>query len=276
MIERFSEDVDLAITSSGLNEAHAAAQAGKSRTQREKLLEALDTVARREIAEVYLVGLRERLSHSLGTTEAEGGWKLEIEAGTDDQSIAFWYPRVGAAPAAMLPYVKLEFGTRSEHEPHQERPVRPYLADALPELGLDTTTVRVLGVERTFWEKATILHALHHHPAEKILRPRMARHYYDFAQLLDHPLGQAALRQTDLLPVVAEHKALYFSSSAARFDEARLGTLKLLTKPARAAELARDYAAMSAQFFATKPRPWPEIVARIAEAEKGLGELSAG
>jgi len=43
--------------------------------------------------------------------------------------------------------------------------------------------VKVLGVERTFWEKVTILHTLFHQDAAKPLADRMSRHYYDIAVL---------------------------------------------------------------------------------------------
>jgi len=43
--------------------------------------------------------------------------------------------------------------------------------------------VVALYVARTFWEKATILHAEHHRPAHLPVRDRFARHYSDFASL---------------------------------------------------------------------------------------------
>jgi hypothetical protein len=44
--------------------------------------------------------------------------------------------------------------------------------------------VKVLSAERTFWEKATILHAEFHRPADKPMPERFSRHYCDFYELI--------------------------------------------------------------------------------------------
>ena len=39
--------------------------------------------------------------------------------------------------------------------------------------------MKAIRAERTFWEKATILHQEAHRPKEKIQPPRYSRHYYE-------------------------------------------------------------------------------------------------
>jgi len=48
----------------------------------------------------------------------------------------------------------------------------------------------VLDARRTFWEKATILHAEHHRPADKAMAAGMSRHYYDLYQLAKQEIGR--------------------------------------------------------------------------------------
>ncbi len=64
--------------------------------------------------------------------------------------------------------------------------------------------VVALEIERTFWEKATILHAEYHRPPSLPLRDRYARHYADFATLWNHPGGRASAARLDLLDRVRE------------------------------------------------------------------------
>ena len=78
-------------------------------------------------------------------------------------------------------------------------------------------------VERTFWEKATILHAEHYRPANQSIRERFARHYADLAALWEHPARAAALARLDLLERVVKHKSRFFASSWANYEAAKPG-----------------------------------------------------
>jgi Nucleotidyl transferase AbiEii toxin, Type IV TA system len=69
--------------------------------------------------------------------------------------------------------------------------------------------VRTLTAERTFWEKATLLHALCHKPLEKPLDNWMSRHYYDVAKLYRSPFGPKDLTDRGLLEKVVDHKNSY-------------------------------------------------------------------
>jgi hypothetical protein len=46
--------------------------------------------------------------------------------------------------------------------------------------------VVALELQRTFWEKATILHAEYHRPADSPTPDRNARHYFDMVRLFAH------------------------------------------------------------------------------------------
>lgn len=126
--------------------------------------------------------------------------------------------------------------------------------------------IRVLDAERTFWEKATILHQYAHLPANKPLPARLSRHWYDFFRLLKSDIAAKALQQLELLERVADHKKVYFASTWANYDAARKGTLRL-TPPARInAELEKDYGQMEPMFFGQIPE-WKSILKAIKEFE---------
>jgi hypothetical protein len=80
--------------------------------------------------------------------------------------------------------VKLEFGSLTDQQPHGVHAVRPWIAESLPNAFADwTCSVVALEAERTFWEKATILHAEHHRPQDKATPDRFSRHYADLSRL---------------------------------------------------------------------------------------------
>ncbi len=127
--------------------------------------------------------------------------------------------------------------------------------------------MRVLNAERTFWEKATILHQYAHLPDAKPLPARLSRHLYDFHQLLNSPVKDIALQQLELLERVANHKKIYFASAWANYDTARKGTLKLAPQDRILTELERDFKLMQPMFFGEVPK-WDTILKSIKAFEK--------
>jgi hypothetical protein len=57
------------------------------------------------------------------------------------------------------------------------------LARVLPGLEEEHDKVVAMEVERTFWEKATVLHSEYHRPAGQAIGDRFSRHYSDLAAL---------------------------------------------------------------------------------------------
>ncbi len=67
--------------------------------------------------------------------------------------------------------------------PSKDATIAPYVADVLPFGAKLSTTVRTACPERTFWEKATILHQEANRPESKTMPRRYSRHYYDMYRL---------------------------------------------------------------------------------------------
>jgi len=99
----------------------------------------------------------------------------------DAQTLLFAYPSETSKAGYIRPLVKIEIGARSEHWPVSEHRVQSYVKEALEEkIHEPEIMVRVLNAERTFWEKATILHQYVRLPADKRIPSRISRHFYDF------------------------------------------------------------------------------------------------
>ncbi|CAL4869988.1 hypothetical protein MMA231_04286 (plasmid) [Asticcacaulis sp. MM231] len=227
--------------------------------------DAVKAEAERYIAEIAMPAIRTSIAEALGT---EDGWELVI-ADEDAQTIQFRYPRLtnygmgyghGGYGAGRFgegeigyikPQIKLEFGARGEIEPNETRVIRPYLADEFPDLfGNADTPFSTLAAERTFWEKATILHALHHGSK---MRDRMSRHYYDLHMLAEAGIADTAMKQPELLALVVRNKSLLFRDPKASYDTADFGTLKLMPTGDPVDELKRDYTAMAEMFMGDAP-----------------------
>ena len=131
--------------------------------------------------------------------------------------------------------------------------------------------VTSLLAKRTFWEKATILHAEHHRPAEKTLPDRYSRHYYDLAMLAQSPVRGEALADLALLDQVVRHKETFYPSGWARYDLARVGSLRLVPSEERRVTLERDYRSMSVMIFG-EPPTFDSIIETLAALEKQINE----
>jgi hypothetical protein len=116
---------------------------------------ACDTAVRDQIGPA----LEADVTAALGN--AERAWfEFLTDPYTHSPVLQFHYP---SSQPAGLDYlkrsVKLEFGSLTDQQPVGRHPVRPWMADVLPDAFPDwRCEVVALEVERSFWEKATILH----------------------------------------------------------------------------------------------------------------------
>ena len=269
LIDRFSEDVDISFHREFLGfgeELDPEAAAGKEQSRR---IEALQQACRDCIRENLLPRLREAIAALLGGTE---DWSLEIDP-LDAQTLLFHFPQAGGPGLAyIVPSVRIELGARSDHWPSEEREIRSYLGEAFgPTIG--KATVRSLAAERTFWEKATLLHAEVHRPKDKLMPARYARHYHDMARLAESPVAARALADVALRERVVAHKAVYFRSGWARYDLARPASFRLIPPDSRIAALKSDHQAMIPMFF-NPPTPIAEVLNTIADLETRIRSLA--
>jgi hypothetical protein len=172
LIDRFSEDVDLTIDRAGLgfggDKAPEAAATGKEQKRR---LKSMTTACQNAIRQKIAPALRQRLATFLPNSKP---WSLEVDADDPDgQTLLFAYPVTQPSSIAsyLRPVVKLEFGSRSDPWPTESRRIAPIVAERLPALfDAPGSMVRALRPERTFWEKAMLLHEERFRPAGKSRR----------------------------------------------------------------------------------------------------------
>lgn len=275
-IRRFSEDIDLSFDRAelGYKGDRDPEKEGISKKQAARLINDLVSDVEQHIAEKLLPALRAAIVEQLGEP-ANGEWSLEIDPG-DAQTVNFHYPT--ALPASeykgmayITPRVKLELGARGDPWPTEEKVIRPYSADDYPEFFAEPdTSVTVLSARRTFWEKATALHAEAHRPAESPTAQYFSRHYYDLAMLFDTDEGKAAVADLDLLAQVAQHKTIFFRSGWASYETARPGTLRLMPDEERVKDLRADYRAMAPMMFDQTPPSFDDILKKIAELQETI------
>ncbi|MGO8699215.1 MAG: nucleotidyl transferase AbiEii/AbiGii toxin family protein [Limisphaerales bacterium] len=270
-INRFSEDIDLGLSPASLGWKESDLDDAPSVSQRQKRAKKLEADCANAVRTRFLTELETVVVAALGPRPRGGDWlSFELEAATRSPVILFPYPQAIAPGSYIRPVVKVEFGSLTDQRPIGTHSIVPLIAELSPDAFDDfRTEVVALEIERTFWEKATILHAEYHRPVQQPLRDRFARHYSDFAALWNHPGGRAAASRLDLLDRVRLHKSRFFGSSWAHYESAAPGTLRLAPPASREAELRRDYATMEPMFLAAPPA-FEEMLVVLRNAEKTL------
>jgi len=273
LIRRFSEDIDLVVDKEALGfGGDAAPEKAPSKKKRRDRLEALMEASRKWVQEKLQPALAVRLHAALG----ESGWKLEVDPDmADGQCLLFHYPSAFPPGTAgyVRPVVKIELGARSDDWPHEQKTIQPYVAELFPALVPDAGfSARVIAAERTFWEKACLLHEETFRPADKPRKLRMARHYYDLWCLLRAGVGARALVNQPLFQRVAEHREIFFRHTWVDYTTHRPGTFRLLPPDHHLANWRADYEQMLGPMFFGQVPTFDEILGVVGAFEKQFNQ----
>lgn len=272
VIDRFSEDIDLSMSPAFIGADEAAFDATTSRTKRDAHLAQMQAACGERTRALLMPRLEAAITDRLGKRKGRRPWlRYEDDPAACSPVVHFEYPSGEAGGFDYLTReVKLELGSLTDQRPTETREVRAWVVDDFPAAFGDwQCRVTALELPRTFWEKATILHAEHHRPDDQPTPDRYARHYADMGRLLQHEDAAEMLSDNALCARVVAWKSRVFARQWARYDLARPGTFRLAPPTARRAALARDYAQMRAMFLSAPPG-FEAILDTLDDAERRL------
>ncbi len=261
-IRRFSEDVDVTIDYRSLDAGIDPFVPGLSKTAQKQFSEALKAHVKQHTHDVVLPYF-ENLFAPFATREKA------IELSEDGESMRIYYPSVYGDRENVF----LEFGGRNVTEPNEEHSIRPYIAEVIKELEFPSARVRVLSPVRTFWEKATLIHAECLRPEPRLDASRMSRHWSDLAALADHEIGKRSLSSRESLAEVVKHKKVFFHSATANYDACLVGKLRLVPDGPLLDALKADFGQMvTDRMFDVEPPGFDKIVLRLKTLEQEINE----
>jgi len=273
LTERFSEDVDVAVDWEMLGfVGRRSPHAVMSKSKQAKLLDEMLVACQNYIAGEFLDTLRQRVTAILGDSGSTAtAWGLLVDS-DDPHSVHFRYPAVIEQVGYLKPSVVLELGTHAEFIPRDHYTIRSLAADEFPGM-FDNPECLVVAIkaERSFWEKATILHQEFHRPGDKPVPAGYSRHYYDVAMMARSDVKQRALADMELLARVVAHKKQFYPRRWARYDLAVAGNFRVSPSHLWADALRRDYEEMKVMIFGEAPS-FDEILATLKELEKEINQ----
>ena len=232
VINRMSEDIDLILDWVCLGVPKNEPIIDRSKRQQEIYNDNLN-----DLAKDFISG---NLYYDLCNFFDEYGCK--VEAIREEQIINIFYPKVFEDEnVGILPCVRLEIGPLAAWSPAKECVVTPYINNAIDNFTISNTRVRTVTISRTFWEKVTILHREANRPENKKMPSRYFRHYYDVYKIANSIYFDNVMKEKYLLEKVVLFKTKFYNDNWARYDEAKIGTLKLIPPAFRMDELKKDY-----------------------------------
>jgi Nucleotidyl transferase AbiEii toxin, Type IV TA system len=272
VIERFSEDIDLSVSPDFVGIKEEWVEEPESRNKRTERMKKLEEACIQKVRERFAPELERIAEESLGKPKKGDRWmEFQVDDDTHSPVVLFHYSSNEATGFEYLRRsVKIEFGSLTDQRPIGKHAIRPWVAQEFPELLADFNCELVaLELERSFWEKGTILHAEYHRDPAKPIRDRFSRHYADTAAMATRAEISTALSNDELRQHVADWKSRFFPSSWARYDLAKPGTFHLVPPESRRPELERDYLAMQPMFL-REPPPFASVLKTLIDLERRI------
>lgn len=270
VIDRFSEDIDISVSPEFVGADPHAFDTLTSRTQRDAAMNEMQHLCAEKTQNIIAPLLEAAIRAALGSSSGNDAWlRYELDAQAQSPVLRFHYPVTQAASINYIARnVKLELGSLTDQQPTGKHTIQPWVAEVFPAVFVDwRCEVTALELARTFWEKATILHAEYHRPEARPMPDRYARHYADLARLLGHPQAAEFLADKVLCARVVAWKSRVFASGWARYDLAQHGSFRLVPPAYRLAALEADYAVMRPMFL-HEPASFAEVMQMLTAAEQ--------
>lgn len=251
LLHRFSEDIDIVIDKSlfGVSDEQAL-----GRSQREKM---------RDAAHAFIMEMVQPMLYArflaLGIPDKQ--FKLYAEESkSSDQD-----PTVLLLDSASLTQVtndytkaqvKIEIGVRAMMEPYEPRSVTSLLSQHLNIN--ESVSVSTILPQRTFWEKAFLLHELFQKPVDKMDIARMSRHWYDLHYLNNAGFAKKAIQDKALYDAIRNHRKVFTKVPGVDYDSLSPKAFGLLPPNEKETDWNNDYKKMIESYIYKEP---PELAA---------------
>ncbi len=268
LINRFSEDIDLAI-----DKAFFKGYSGEiSKSKISKL---------RKEAGIYTTGIFfEELQEEF---KAKGFNDLDfivIDAEDSDQDprvIEIYYPNsIKSQSEYVLPRVQIEVSCRSLREPFTVKSFgalvdEVYADKDFAEPLFDVPTVNP---ERTCLEKLFLLHEEFHRPAEKMRVDRLSRHLYDIYHLTKAGIAEKAINDKELYETIVAHRYKFSRVGEVDYNLHSPKTLNPIPVADKMEEWKSDYAKMKEDMIYEENKPsFEDLINNLNELKIKLQAL---
>ena len=236
LIERFSEDIDIAI-----NREYLGFSGELSKTQ---ISDKLRRAACAFVREKMQFDVKEALINQGIRSDA---FSVDVVitpiTTTDPEVITITYPSLYDVSPYIKNTVKIEISGRAMIEPIERKAISSVIDSDHPTTPVAEKEFEVNAVipERTFLEKVFLLHE--EFRKDEVRVERMARHIYDLVMMMNSKehIDERAIANEELYRAVLEHRRKFIGLKGFDYDELYPATLCIVPKEEIAHQWEEDY-----------------------------------
>lgn len=247
LIERFSEDADIAIKREGRFSIN-----GDTKSQLAKVRRSSRHYITKELPE-ELTNILSQMGIYNFSVEPEisrfiDGKDIELRADTHPSVLYVNYKSVLPETSEyILSRVKIEISCLSMNEPIEEKIISSFISEVKPDADEVRVKFKTVLPTRTFLEKIFLLHE--EFQKESPRSKRMSSHLYDLERLMDTEYGKDALNNKSLYDEIVNHRSVYNKIDGIDYEMHSPYTLDFLPPSHLIDEWRKDYEVMSDQFL---------------------------
>ena len=265
LIERFSEDVDLALDREFLGFK------GELTTRDIKNL--------RKASKKYIITTftDELQAAFLGTgfTEVKVRAREFASSGQDPMIVEIYYPKLTETESYLKPGILVEIGSRFLMEPSTPCSFCTMVAESYAGSPFSDApiTVPTASPERTFLEKIFLLHEEFQKPKENVKIERMSRHYYDIEKLMHLEASIAILHNSELYQTIVEHRSKLTPLAEVDYNRQNPKDIRFLPPEELLPAWEADYKQMQENMIHGNSLSFKELMRKLSELQRQINDI---
>lgn len=266
LIDRFSEDIDLALDRKflGFDKKMTGAQVTKLRKESFKY-----------ISNSFFPLLQntfdnagfENVNIKLRETESTDVDPLVIEVN---------YPDLADKIEYLPPVIIIEIGCRSLIEPYTERQLCSLVGEVYEGRGFADSKIIIPAVnpERSFLEKIFLLHEEFQQIEEKQRVNRLSRHLFDLEKIMDTKYAKTALSDMSLYNHIVEHRKTLTKVRGIDYSNHITSKINIIPSDKLFPEWKKDYEIMQNSMIYSDSLSFEKLIERIKELNSRINEIN--
>lgn len=263
LIERFSEDIDLAFDPVLLGMPRGSL----TKRQIKKLRKSSSLYVQDQLTPMLRKMIEQQGLSTFVTVNAQPNGEGD---GTypEPRQVYIHYKTVFSESLSYLrPDIVLEISARSLLEPTKSIIIRSEIGEYLPIEPITDSKIHTAIPEKTFLEKAFLLHELFSAPANGATAARRSRHLYDLYMMKDTEFGRRAIKDDNLWESIRHHREIYTAVRDVDYTPDVRKRIQLVPRKELLNVWQADYAAMKeAMIYGQKPS-FEQLLEAMTELE---------
>lgn len=266
LIQRFSEDVDLAI-----DREFFGFKGVLSKNQRTNLRRASSAY----VTEKFFDELKNRFAEK-EISVLDFDLIPPKSRDQDPRIIDIYYPHLIEATEYQKPKVQIEIGSRSLREPYTVQTFTSLVDAEYADRDFVQHPISIPSVnpERTFLEKLFLLHEEFHKKQENIRIDRLSRHLYDVYHLAKTEYADKALNDKSLYESIVEHRFHFTKVGDVNYNTLNPKTLDFIPIPEVYEAWKKDYKSMlELMIYEKDPPSFDDLIAELTNLRDKIHAL---